>query len=90
MILDNYEKELLEEINKSDSFTSVENLQEEIHDAKLASKRFLNKTKNINIRIPEHDILKLKRKSAELNIPYQTIISSLVHQYLNDRVEAKL
>ena len=41
-----------------------------------------NKTKNINIRISAYDIEKVKQRSAEEGIPYQTLISSIIHKYV--------
>ena len=90
MKFDEYELDLLDAVEKADVFTSVENLEEELAEAKLAAKMFLTKTKNINIRIPEYDMLMLKRRSAELNIPYQTILSSLIHQYVMKKVDLSL
>ncbi len=43
------------------------------------------KDKRINIRISEKDLLSLKAKSLEEGIPYQTLISSILHKYLNGR-----
>ena len=90
MKMDDYELELLEAVEKATDFERVENFEEELHEAKLAAKNYLNKTKNINIRIPEFDMLMLKRKSAELNIPYQTILSSLIHQYVTGKLKPTL
>ena len=87
MKMDEYELELLEAVDNTTEFERVENFEDELMEAKMAAKNFLNKTKNINIRIPEFDMLMLKRKSAELNIPYQTILSSLIHQYVTERVK---
>ena len=87
MKMDEYELELLEAIENASEFERVENFEDELMEAKMAAKNFLNKTKNINIRIPEFDMLMLKRKSAELNIPYQTILSSLIHQYVTEKVK---
>ncbi len=87
MKMDEYELELLEAVEKATEFERVENFEEELLEARMAAKNFLNKTKNINIRIPEFDMLMLKRKSAELNIPYQTILSSLIHQYVTEKVK---
>ena len=42
-----------------------------------------NKTRNINIRISTYDIEKVKQKSAEEGIPYQTLISSIIHKYIS-------
>ena len=90
MKMDEYELDLLEAVEKTDKFQRVENFEDELLEAKLASKNFLKKTKNINIRIPECDMLMLKRRSAELNIPYQTILSSLIHQYVTKKIKVPL
>ena len=90
MKMDEYELDLLEAVEKTDKFQRVENFEDELLEAKLASKNFLKKTKNINIRIPEFDMLMLKRRSAELNIPYQTILSSLIHQYVTKKIKLPL
>jgi len=45
-----------------------------------------NKTKNINIRISEYDIEKVKQRSAEEGIPYQTLISSIIHKYITGKL----
>ncbi len=90
MQMDEYELELLEAVENATHFERVENFEDELLEAKIAAKNYLNKTKNINIRIPEFDMLMLKRKSAELNIPYQTILSSLIHQYVNGKLKPSL
>jgi len=88
--MDEYELDLLDAIESATEFERVENFEDELLEARNAAKNFLNKTKNINIRIPEFDMLMLKRKSAELNIPYQTILSSLIHQYVTQKIEPTL
>jgi predicted DNA binding CopG/RHH family protein len=44
------------------------------------------KTKNINIRISEPDLTRLKKKAEEEGMPYQTLISSVLHKYITDRL----
>ncbi len=44
------------------------------------------KTRNINIRINEHDLAKLKKKAETEGIPYQTLISSVLHKFVSDRL----
>ena len=90
MQMDEYELELLEAVESATQFERVANFEDELLDAKIAAKNFLNKTKNVNIRIPEFDMVMLKRKSAELNIPYQTILSSLIHQYVSGKIKPSL
>lgn len=45
-----------------------------------------NKTKNINIRISAYDIEKVKQRSMEEGIPYQTLISSIIHKYVTGKL----
>ena len=45
-----------------------------------------NKTKNINIRISAYSIEKVKQRSAEEGIPYQTLISSIIHKYITGKL----
>ena len=45
-----------------------------------------NKTKNINIRISAYDIEKVKQRSIEEGIPYQTLISSIIHKYVTGKL----
>lgn len=87
MKFDTYEQELLDAVESSTQFERIRDYDDEIMMAQTAAKNFLNKTKNINVRLPEYDIIQLKRKSAELSIPYQTILTSLIHQYVTGRIK---
>jgi predicted DNA binding CopG/RHH family protein len=44
------------------------------------AKNTLNKTRNINIRISERDLQRLKAKAIEEGIPYQTLAASILHK----------
>jgi uncharacterized protein (DUF4415 family) len=44
------------------------------------------KTRNINIRISEDTLTALKLRSAKEGLPYQTLISSILHKYVSDRL----
>ncbi len=82
VILTDEEMELLEAIEKGE-LVSVKNVDQAKVDATAAAKNTLNKTKNINIRLSEKDLLKAKAKASETGIPYQTLISSIIHQFVN-------
>ena len=45
-----------------------------------------NKTRNINIRISANDIERIKHRSREEGIPYQTLISSVIHKYITGKL----
>lgn len=80
------ELEILDAVEKGE-FQSIENMEEELSTLKVAAKNTTSKTKNINIRVSEADIAKIKTKSIEVGIPYQTLISSLIHSYANGKVK---
>ena len=77
--LDPEEKEELEVIENGE-YVEVEDMKKEIEKAKLAAKATLNKTRNINIRLSEQDLYRLKARAVEEGLPYQTLVSSIVHK----------
>ena len=40
------------------------------------------KRRRISISIPERDLVKLKTRAAEEGMPYQTLINSILHKYV--------
>jgi len=44
------------------------------------------KSRNINIRISESDLDRLKERSQAEGLPYQTLISSILHKYVSNRL----
>jgi predicted DNA binding CopG/RHH family protein len=48
--------------------------------------RSANKTKNINIRISAYDMEKVRERSVSEGIPYQTLISSVIHKYITGKL----
>lgn len=87
--LDEEEKEILQayEEGKLERVPNAENKREEIVEA---ARNTLLKNKNISLRISEAHIAKLKEKAAKAGLPYQTIISALIHQYLDGRIKIEL
>lgn len=48
--------------------------------------RRARKSRNINIRISEEVLRRLKRRSEQEGLPYQTLIASVLHKYVSDRL----
>jgi len=46
----------------------------------------LSKRKRINIRMSERDLKKIQAKAVEEGIPYQSLISMLIHKYNEGKV----
>jgi len=80
------EMEILDALENNKLVRSV-NVEEEIALAKKAAKEYLSKSKNITIRLSLADVTTIKNKAQETGIPYQTIISSLVHQYATGKIK---
>jgi len=78
--LDSYEKSIESGIHRYVSITGAKRRKIE------AILEVTRKTKNINIRINELDLSNLKRNAEEEGIPYQTLISSVLHKYLAGRL----
>ena len=80
--LDEEEKDLMESIER-DEWQPVKNFDEEKEKAVTAARNTLKKDKRINLRLSQKDYHQIQIKAIEEGIPYQTLISSLVHKYLN-------
>ncbi|OGD89430.1 hypothetical protein A3A54_01460 [Candidatus Curtissbacteria bacterium RIFCSPLOWO2_01_FULL_39_62] len=77
--LDQEEQELLAEIERGE-WRSVKNLARRKRELMQIAKNTLNKNRNINIRLSERDLQKLKAKAAREGIPYQTLAASVIHR----------
>ena len=80
--LDQEEKDLMESI-EHEEWRSVKNIKQEKEKAIAAARNTLKKDKRINLRFTQKDYRQIQIKAIEEGIPYQTLISSIVHKYLN-------
>lgn len=76
------EIELLASIEKGE-WKRIENFDSEKKKYQEYAANTLRKDKRVNIRMTEHDLTAIQRKALEEGIPYQTLISSLLHKYIN-------
>ncbi len=83
--LDKEEQELLDSI-ENDEWVSVDNLQLKIKEHQEIAKNTLKKDKRINIRLSSFDLEALKTNAVEMGLPYQTLVSSILHQYVSGRL----
>ena len=78
--LDRYEKQIESEVH---SYVPISGTKRRKIETILDATR---KTKNINIRISQQDLENLRRSAEQEGIPYQTLISSVLHKYLSGRL----
>src|SRR5258706_12574941 len=88
---DDYEKKLDQYTENNEiKGLSKKELEKEKARLKKYAEYTIKKNKNINIRMTEDDIQKLKEKAMKVGIPYQTIAASILHRYANDEISIKL
>ncbi|MBU0975140.1 hypothetical protein KKD03_05575 [Patescibacteria group bacterium] len=81
LILDNYEQEIEDSIPDDWKPTDISKEEQEFF-AKIAKKHIaLKVSKRINIRINNSDLAKVRARAKSNNIPYQTLLSTLIHKF---------
>ncbi len=83
--LDEEEKALLESVEAGE-WESIPDLEKEILRSKQYARATFRKDKRLNIRISKHDLDALKVKALEQGMPYQTLVSSILHKYTAGRL----
>jgi len=87
MKLSKYEQEILDAYERG-QLKKVKNHKAEVRKARLYAKetlKRLRKDKRMNIRMSSEDIEGLKREAKKEGIPYQTLVSSILHKYVEER-----
>ena len=54
----------------------------EIESIKTAAKNTFKKDRRVTIRLYDHDFIGIQKKAMEMGIPYQTLISGIIHRYI--------
>jgi predicted DNA binding CopG/RHH family protein len=85
MKLTNDEKEILQSYENGE-WVSSKRLSAERKHLKVYAKAALRKDRRINIRISENDLIQLQRKAVQDGLPYQTLVSSVLHKFINGRL----
>ena len=74
------EREILESY-EDDEWVSVRDRQNEMKRLAAMAGRAGLKDRRINIRLSERDLRRIKEAALREGIPYQTLISSVLHKY---------
>ena len=84
-VLTGEEREILEAFER-DELSAIEGAEGEMHTAREAARRTFNKTRRVNLRMTERDFLLAHARAREEGLPYQTLLSSVIHKYLSGRL----
>jgi len=86
--IDDFGEEIVSDFEKG-KFVSVSHEAEEMRIAQEGAKNYLRKEGRINIRLSKADLNSLKRKAVQEGIPYQTMISSILHKFVSGSLSGK-
>lgn len=86
-ILDPEEQELLKSFDNNE-FVSVPNLKSHISKYSKYAKAMHETLKRINIRISERDLIELKKKALDEGISTQTLITNIIHNYIEGKLKS--
>ena len=51
------------------------------------TRQMLRKNRRINIRLSQYDLEALQGKALQEGIPYQTLVTSVLHKYVTGRIK---
>ena len=81
MKLNEEEQEILEAYD-SGKMMLIRPSEKEIMAIKAAAKSTFKKEKRVTIRLYDHDYKGIQKKAMQMGVPYQTLISSIIHRYV--------
>jgi len=83
------EERELEMSLQNNEWVSIPNFKDLKIKMEIAAKNTLLKDQRMNIRIAKRDLEGLKTKAMEQGLPYQTLVSSILHKYVNGNLVEK-
>jgi predicted DNA binding CopG/RHH family protein len=81
------EENEIEQALEKGKIKPVTNLENEKKRYTSYARYTLAKTRNINIRVSEKTLMKLKARAIFEGIPYQTLAGSIIHKYTSGEIQ---
>ena len=88
MKLTKEEKDILDSVERGE-WKRIPDFKQEAERYTQAARATLRKDKRVNIRMTERDLVHFQRTAIHEGLPYQTLISSILHKYINGRLVEK-
>ena len=82
------ERDIIDRFER-DELRSATDAEREIEAARLMARNTFNKSRRVNLRVTERDFNLAHSRAREEGIPYQTLLSSVIHKYLSGRLIEK-
>ena len=86
--MDAEEQDILDRFERGELRPSPD-AADEILAAREAARNTFNKTRRVNLRMTERDFNLAHSRAREEGVPYQTLLSSVIHKYLSGRLTEK-
>jgi len=83
--IDREEKDLIESYERGE-WKSIKKKRQKVYVK--AARQSISKNKRINIRLTPKDYHDIQLRALEEGIPYQTLISSLIHKYNKGKLKS--
>ena len=87
--LDRYEKQILSAF-ESGKLKSVVTSDASLRRFREYARATLARNKRVNIRLSKQDLSDLQARAAAEGVPYQSLISSVLHKFVTGRLTEKL
>ena len=84
--LDAEELDILQHHQKKELKITKSKKKDLINAVKSAKATIENKAE-LNIKLTDKDLVNLKLKEQEIGIPYQDIVTALIHKYLENKID---
>ena len=82
------ERDILDRFERGE-LRSAPGVEREIDVARRVARNTFNKTRRVNLRVTERDFNLAHSRAREEGMPYQTLLSSVIHKYLSGRLAEK-
>ncbi len=82
------ERDILNRFERGE-LRSAPDAERQMEIARQAARNTFNKTRRVNLRVTERDFLLAHSRAREEGMPYQTLLSSVIHKYLSGRLTEK-
>jgi predicted DNA binding CopG/RHH family protein len=76
----------MEKAFENGEYKSVKNLEKEMKRYQEVASAHGNKNKRVNLRMTTWDYEKAQEKALMEGLPYQTLLSSILHKYLSGQL----
>ena len=82
------ERDVLDRFERGELRSALD-AEREADSARQAARNTFNKTRRVNLRVTERDFNLAHARAREEGMPYQTLLSSVIHKYLSGRLTEK-